>query len=417
MKYVILHGERVAGEPHPDLGGKTPLQAAATPAMDGLARKGELGLTSLLPEGLAPGGTVRQLAMFGYDLRKCPGGPAPYEAASQGVALGEQDVVFRCSMVTLRSGAVKGKGAAGDEVKKLGPQVVLEDAAAGGIGSDEARELLDAVNEQLGSETIQFYPGTDHRHLLVWVGGKARATTYDPREAAGKSIGSFLPTGDGADILKQVMEASLLILRDHPVNDQRRDAGQKPANCLWLWGQGKAARLAKLTEQHHITGSVISARELVRGIGICAGFEAVSPKQASENGPDFAGLAETALRELGRKDFVYVHVKMPEEVVRGTDGKVKVKMVEEFDRNTVGAILDGLNKLGPHRLLLLCDHPLSLALADRKPGQIPPAPYVVVNGGSVKDRGAIGFNEADAKTSASAVKDAARLICRILNKG
>lgn len=418
VKYVILHGERMAGTPHPDLGGKTPLQAAATARMDELARKGELGLMTILPEGLAPSGTVRQLALFGYDLRKYPGGPAPYEAASQGVALGEQDVAFRCSMVTLRSGPAKGKAGATDEVKKLGPQILLDDAAAGGIGIEEARELLESVNEQLGSETIQFYPGSDHRHLLVWVGGKARATTHDPRAAVGQPIGAFLPAGDGADILKQVMEASLLILRDHPVNDQRREAGQKPANCLWLWGQGKAARLPKLTDKYQRTGSVVSARELLRGIGICAGFEAVNPVplpsgQGREGGPDFDGLASAALRELEQKDFVYVHVKVPGEVARGADAKAKVSLLEAFDRKTVGPILDGLAKLGPHRVALICDH----VVAERSQPSLLPAPYVLFDGAGAKDRPTGRFNEVDAEAIGGGTKPASRLMSWLFNKG
>jgi len=413
VKYIILHGERMAGEPHPELGGKTPLEAASIPAMNGLSGRGELGLAAMLPEGLSPSGTVRQLAMFGYDLRKYAGGPAPYEAASQGVALGEQDVVFRCSMVTLRSGAAKGKAGAADDVKKLSPQAVLDDPAAGGIGSDEARELLDAVNEQLGSETIQFYPGTDHRHLLVWVGGKARATTHDPRAAAGQPIGAFLPSGDGADILRQVMEASLLILRDHPVNDQRKEAGLKPANCLWLWGQGKAARLPKVTDRLKVTGTVVSTRELLRGIGICAGFEAVNPKNQDGGLPDYAGLTEAILRELGKKDFVYGHLKVPSDIAQGGDVKAKVEMLEEFDRRTVGPVVEGLGKLGPYRLVLICDH----AVTDRSQRQLPPAPYVLVEGAGGKEQKTAGFNEVSARAAASAVKDAARLMGRLFGKG
>lgn len=413
VKYVILHGERMAGTSHPDLGGKTPLQAAATPRMDELARKGELGLIAMLPEGLAPSGTVRQLAIFGYDLRKYPGGPAPYEAASQGVALGEQDVAFRCSMVTLRPGTPKGK-AATDEIKKLGPQVVLDDAAAGGIGIEEARELLESVNEQLGSETIQFYPGSDHRHLLVWVGGKARAITHDPRAAVGQPIGAFLPAGDGADILKQVMEASLLILQDHPVNDQRREAGQKPANCLWLWGQGKATLLPKLTDKYQKTGSVVSARELLRGIGICAGFEVVNPADLpGGEGPDFEGLAKAALGELGQKDFVYVHVKVPGEVARGADAKAKVNLLEAFDRKTVGPILDGLAKLGPHRVALICDH----VVAERGQASLPLAPYVLFDGTGSKGRATGGFNEVEAEAAGGGTKPASRLMSWLFNKG
>ncbi|MBM4124655.1 MAG: phosphoglycerate mutase, partial [Nitrospira sp.] len=277
MKYIILHGEGMADAPRPDLGGKTPLQAAATPNMDGLARNGELGMVTMgHAEGLGHGSEVLQLSALGYDARKFYPGPAPLEAVSLGVVVEEHDVVYRCTMVTLRAAAQPGKGQQA-ETKKLGPQVVLEDETAGGIETEEARELIEAVNEQLGSETIQFYPGPGHRHLMVWVGGKAKAVCTDPHELRGKPIGDCLPSGDGADILRKLMDASLIILRDHPVNDQRREAGLKPANCLWLWGPGRAPKLPKLTEQYQVSGAVIATSDLHRGVGLCAGLEAVDP--------------------------------------------------------------------------------------------------------------------------------------------
>lgn len=413
MKYVILHGEGMAGVPHPDLGSKTPLQAASTPNMDLLARKGELGLATTAIERTAPGRTVGQLAMFGYDLHKYQCGPAPFEAISLGVALEDQDVVYRCSMVTLRSGAQRGKGSAAAEIRKLGSQVMMEDPSAGDIEADEARELIDAINEQLGSETIQFYPGAAHRHLMVWVGGKAKALCHDPREAAGKSIGEFLPTGDGADILRQAMEASLVILQGHPVNEQRREAGLKPVNCLWLWGPGKAPRLPKLTDQYPIAGSVVSASDLIRGIGICAGLEAISVTASDGNhGTDFAGLAQTALRELGKKDLVYVHGRVPLEGNGAADPKTTLKILEEFDRKTVGPILDGLPKLGAYRLVLICDY--------HEPAggqqQAPPVPYVLYEGKSGKEsEQPRSFSEADAQRSPGGTRDASRLMNRLLS--
>jgi 2,3-bisphosphoglycerate-independent phosphoglycerate mutase len=414
MKYVILHGEGMVDGPHKDLGGKTPLQAAATPNMDGLARTGELGLAVIATEGVTAGRPLSALALLGYDLRKYQSGLAPFEAASQGVALGEHDVAFRCSLVTLRSGAPKGKAAALDEIKKLGPQVVMDDAAAGGVSNDQAREVIDAINEQLGSEAIQFYPGEGHRNLMVWVGGKARAACHDPREVAGQAIGPFLPTGDGADILRKVMESSLVILQGHPVNLERRDAGLKPANCIWLWAPGRAPKIPKLTERYQLTGAIVSGRELVRGIGIYAGLDAVSPSGSAEAGEtDFLALAEAGLRELEKKDLVYVHGKMPSDVARGADPKAKVKVVEEFDRKLVGTLLDGLSKLGSYRLVLVCDRP-----SVGKPGEpASPALYVLSEGpgGAAKGRG--GFNEADAEAAGAGARDATRLINRLLNKG
>jgi 2,3-bisphosphoglycerate-independent phosphoglycerate mutase len=413
MKYVILHGGGMADTPHPDLGGKTPLQIAATPNMDLLARKGELGLAVAAVEGAAPGTVVGQLAFFGYDLHKHHCGPAPFEAVSQGVALGDQDAVYRCSMVTLRANVPKGKASAGDEIRKLGANVMMDDASAGGIEDDEARELIDAINEQLGSETIQFYPGTAHRHLMVWVGGKARAQCRDPREAAGRAIGEFLPTGDGADIIRQVMEASLVILQSHSVNEQRREAGRKSVNCLWLWGPGKAPKLPKFSDQYRLSGSVVSASDLIRGIGICAGLDAISVAVPDGRGSDFSALAQTALRELAKKDLVYVHGQGPSNGSGTSDPKAKLRVLEEFDQKTVGPILDGLPKLGAHRLVLICDHADPAA---RQP-QAPPVPYVLYEGGGGKgtDRPR-GFSEAEAQGSQTGIRDAGRLMHRLMSQ-
>jgi 2,3-bisphosphoglycerate-independent phosphoglycerate mutase len=416
VKYVILHGAGMADVPREDLGGKTPLQAAATPYMDTVARKGELGLVTILADGPAAGSDVTQLAILGYDPRKFYQGPAPFEAAGLGVTVGEHDVVFRCSMVTLRANAAQGKGGRQPEIKKLGPHVVMEDATAGGIETEEARELIDAVNEQLGSETIQFYPGPRHRHLMVWVGGKARATCVNPHEIVGRSINEHLPTGDGSDILRKLMEASLIILRDHPVNDQRREAGLKPAHCLWLWGQGRAPRLPSLAERHQITGSIVSTSDLHRGIAICAGLEAVDPASRTDSdGMDFLSRGETALGELAKKDLVYVHAEVPPQVALGTDSKARLKVVEEFDQKIVGPILDGLPKLGAYRLLLICDH---AAAAGIRPGAGQQAVYTLYEGASQEEKaGKRGFSEVDAEAIQAGAREATKLIARLLPRG
>jgi len=245
MKYLILHVGGLAVSPHAGSEQRTPLQRATTPHLDRLAASGDLGQVALPSDGLPFGSELLQMALLGYSPKKWYPGPSSLEAAGLGVSVGEQDVVYRATMVTLRGGGpsstdpAKGTGKRATKVtdadiKKFGPHLILDDDSAGGITTEEARELIDAVNEQLGSEAIQFYPGPKHRHLLVWVDGKVRMTCRDPREALGQPIGGFLPTGDGADLLRKLMDASFVIMRDHPVNDQRREAGLKPANCLWL---------------------------------------------------------------------------------------------------------------------------------------------------------------------------------------
>ena len=401
MKYVVLHGDGLAGGPRKELGGKSLLEAAATPHMDTVARHGEVGRAVVPADGPFLTSGMVQMAMLGYDPRKLYPGPGPLEAASLGVTVGEQDVVYRCSMVTLR-GSAQGQDAYRD-IKKLAPPVTVEGEAEH-LEREEARDLLEAVNEQLGSETIQFYPGSGSRHLMVWVGGKLRAVCLDPREGAGRPIGDCLPTGDGSDMLRKLMDASLVILQDHPVNDQRREDGLKPIHCLWLWGQGRATRWPSFPERHHVSGSVVATNDVRRGIGIFAGLDAVDPSDvAGAHGSDFLGRGQAALRELGKKDFVYVHAEMPVGMAKG-DAKAAVKIVEEFDKQVVGTLLDGLAKAGPHRLLLVCD-------GGRVPNDGSRAPiYALGNGPFPKSRsGSHGFNETDAAAAKDGARDATKL--------
>lgn len=302
------------------------------------------------------------------------------------------------------------------DIKKLSPQVMMDDPQAGGIETEEARELIDAVNEQLGSESLQFYPGSGYRHLMVWVDGKARAVCVDPERVVGRPIGEVLPTGDGADMLKQVMEASLIILRDHPVNEDRRQAGKKPANCLWLWGQGRTPNMPKLTDRYQIAGAIVSRSDLHRGIGICAGLEAVAPETLVEgSGAGGVSQVEAALHELEKKDFAYVHVEVPADVARGADGKAKVRALEEFDRTVVGPLVEGLSRLGPHRLLVVCD---PVAPRGSGPGVGSTGPYVIYQGPApavaAQDR---RFTEAHAEATRVVMREATRLLPKLLARG
>lgn len=403
MKYVILHAGGMAGRPREELAGRTPLQAAATPHLDRLAQLGELGLLAFGADGSRHGSGISGTAILGYDPKKYYQGPAPFEAASLGVAVTEHDVVYRCTMVTLKPEG----GKVGAEIKKLSAHVIMDDATAGLIETDEARELIDAINEQLGSETIQFYPGAGHRHLMVWVNGKPRAVCTDPQLVQGHTITESLPTGDGADILKKLMDASYVILRDHPVNEERLAAGKKPANCVWLWGEGRAALWPSLAERFQISGSVVTSSDVYRGIGICAGLDAPDPSQLQEEG--LKARAAIALAELSRKDFVYLHAELTDAVVHGTDLKATVQGIEEFDRDLVGPLIEGLGKMGPYRFVVLCDH------GEGQQGQ---AFYVFGEGGGNGVRAAErGFAEADAQASKAPVRDAMKFATKLFAKG
>ncbi|HEX3203974.1 MAG TPA: hypothetical protein VHQ67_04415 [Nitrospiraceae bacterium] len=410
MKYIIVHADGLTDLPPEEKGGKTPLQSAATPYMDRLANVGELGLVTV-PGDASAGGDVMALALLGYDPRKMYVGPAPFEAAGLGIAVGEHDVVYRCNMVTLANSAAT-KGSPTD-IKKFGPSVIMEDDAAEGIEDEQARELIEAVNEQLGSETIQFYPGKHPRHLMVWVGGKARAVCADPQDLIGKPVADSLPAGDGSDILRKLMEASLLILGPHPINDERREAGLKPVNCLWLWGQGRAPQLVSPIAERDMTGAIISTSDVHRGIGICAGLEAVDIEEPAAAGEmSFRSRGEAALKELGKKDLVYLHAHVSEEIADG-DVKSKVKAIEEFDEKILGTVLGGLSKAPPFRVLLVCEatRPRKRTSSGLGPVQ---ALYVLADGPIQPNAKPERFSDAMTQVLQAAPRDATKLINRLI---
>ncbi|HEU4503566.1 MAG TPA: hypothetical protein VFR79_01955 [Nitrospira sp.] len=409
MKYVILHAEGMSDHPRQELAGKTPLQAACTPHLDRLAEQSELGLLTVALDNGRHGSGLTGTSILGYEPKKYYQGPGPLEAASLGVTVGEHDVVYLCTMVTLKPEGAPGPKGVPSDVKKLGPNVVMDDATAGLITSEEARELIDAVNEQLGSEMIQFFPGSGHRHLMVWANGKPRAVCADPQSLVGRSIADSLPAGDGADILRKLMDASLMILRDHPVNEERREAGQKPANCLWLWGEGRAIPRPSLSERFGVAGVVVSSGDVHRGLGLLSGLEAVDAFRLS----DLRTHATVALEELKKKDFAYVHVELPDEVVYDPDVKAKVRAIEAVDGDFVGPFLDGMAALGPYRMVTISDpgsvHQRNMAQAHW--------PYAY-HDSTAKPLPGAGrrFTEADATAVAAAPRDATKFVVRLFAK-
>lgn len=409
MKYVILHAEGMSDHPRQELAGKTPLQAASTPHLDRLAEQSELGLLTVALDNGRHGSGLTGTSILGYEPKKYYQGPGPLEAASLGVTVGEHDVVYRCTMVTLKSEGPSGAKPSASDIKKLGPHIVMDDATAGLITSEEARELIDAVNEQLGSEMIQFFPGAGHRHLMVWVNGKPRAVCVDPQSLVGRPIGDSLPAGDGADILRKLMEASLMILRDHPVNDERREAGHKPANCLWLWGEGRAIPRPSLSERFGVSGVVVSSGDVHRGLGLLSGLEVVDPGRLT----NLRTHASVALDELKSKDFAYVHVELPDQVVYDPDVKAKVRAIEEVDAEFVGPFLAGMTALGPYRLVTVSDpgsvHQGNMAQAHW--------PYAYQDRMARPSGSGRRFTEVDAKAMTAAPRDATKFVVRLFAKG
>jgi 2,3-bisphosphoglycerate-independent phosphoglycerate mutase len=361
-KYLILLGDGMPDDPLAELKGKTPLQAAVTPHLDRLAQKGTLGLVRTVPPGFPPGSDVANLSIFGYDPALYFTGRAPLEAASMGVKLARGDVAFRCNLLTisLRQG-----------------QSFMDDFSAGHISTEESKEIIADIERVLGNQDFKFYGGVSYRHLLVWQNGERSLSlkTTPPHDITGKNIAEYLPRGEGEKEILGLMEGARKVLQDHPVNQTRRKAGKKPANAIWLWGQGRPPLLFPLAQRFGLEGSVISAVDLMKGIGIYAGLEIVHvPGATGYLDTNYAGKAEYALREISRKDFVYVHVEAPDEASHNGNLKDKIQAIEDFDGKIVGPVLRGLENCEDFRLMVLSDHPTPLHLKTHASG---PVPFVI----------------------------------------
>lgn len=402
MKYIILIGDGMADYPLEELGGKTPLEVAEIPNMDLMAQKGKLGLVRTMPRGFSPGSDIANLSILGYDPQKYYTGRAPLEAASLGLKLSPKDVAFRCNLVTL---SVKdGK-------------TYMDDYSAGHISTEEAREIIREIDHKLGTEDIKFYPGISYRHLVVWKNGQEKLDTTPPHDISGRAIDSYLPKGKGEKTILQLMSDSQMILEGNPVNKKRVRGSRKPANSIWLWGQGKAPKMPTLLERYGISGSVISAVDLIKGIGIYAGLEVVTvPGATGYLDTNYQGKAEYALRELREKDLVYLHVEAPDEASHSGDLKNKVKAIERFDKEVVGTVLDEIDKFRDYRMMVLPDHSTPLTVMSHTPDPVPFAIY------SSDDKGAtlskdLEFNEKSASRNRMYIEDGHELLAFFLQRG
>jgi 2,3-bisphosphoglycerate-independent phosphoglycerate mutase len=362
MKYVILLGDGMSDWPLPELGDKTPLQAAHTPHMDGLARDGKTGQAWTIPEGMSTGSDVAALTILGYDTRNLYTGRSPLEAASIGIDLQPTDVAFRCNMVVLG---------------EVGGERTMADFSGGHITTEEASRLIDTLNAELGGDRFRFYPGVSYRHCLVWHDGQLGSKLTPPHDITGRAIAEYLPSGDGAAILQQLMDASQRIFREHPVNRQRRDHGEAPITSIWLWGAGKRPQIPSFRDKYGLTGGVISAVDLHKGLAIYAGLDPISvPGATGWLDTNYAGKVDYALKALRDKDFVFLHVEAPDEAGHQGDVQAKVQAIEDFDAKVVGPMLAGLRRdFDTFRVLLLPDHPTPLALKTHVREPVPIALY------------------------------------------
>jgi 2,3-bisphosphoglycerate-independent phosphoglycerate mutase len=393
MKYIILQGDGMADFPLEVLGGKTPLEAARTPNMDWLAQRGVYGLAHVIPDGFPPGSDVGNMSIMGYDPAMYHTGRSPLEAASMGVSLGPKDIAFRCNLVTL--------GGNGD-------QTIMEDFTSGHITTEEAAQIIGDLGQALNGDGIEFFPGVSYRHLMVWRNGKEKMATTPPHDITDQKTNAYLPTGDGADRLLKLMQESQPILARHPVNAKRRAEGKREATTIWLWGQGRAPQLPPLTERFGITGGVISAVDIIHGLGVYAGLQRIEvPGITGFLDTNYIGKGEYGVRSLEKNDLVFIHVEATDEAGHMGDVNAKIQALEDFDQKVVGTVLKGMAARQDFRVLLMPDHPTAIAL---KTHVAAPVPFVLYSAQEPRDNGRVGYNENDAAKTGIVAKKAFRLM-------
>ena len=359
MKYVIVLGDGMADEPIESLGGKTPLEYADTPVMDAISKKSELGMVHTIPEGMKPGSDTANLSVMGYDPKKYYSGRSPLEALSIGVPMKDTDIALRCNIVTLS--------------EEEGPfwQRTIIDHSSSEISTEECAVLLEEVAKQLANEEFQFYVGTSYRHCLIWDKGQV-VDLIQPHDVLGQVIEAYKPE---TEVFAKMMELSYDILVNHPINIERKKKGLNPANCCWFWGAGTKPMLSSFEEKTGKKGVMISAVDLLKGIGVGAGMK-VAEVEGATGGleTNYAGKVEAALNALLKDDldFAYIHVEAPDEM--GHQGSVerKVKAIEFLDGKVIGPVVDGLTKAGEDfRLLVLPDHPTPIRLRTHTAQDVP----------------------------------------------
>ena len=386
MKYLILVPDGAGDEIIEALGNQTPLQAADIATMDGLARKGQVGMVQTIPAGIAPGSDAANLSVMGYDPSIYLTGRSPLEAVSMGIDMLESDVAFRTNLITL-----EGDGSYED--------LIIKDHSAGDISNEEAKLLIEYVQEKLGTETLHFYPGVSYRHALIVNNGLTHYELTPPHDVLTQKAGSHLPKGEGAEFITDLMKKSYELLNDHPVNQSRRERGLNPANSIWIWGQGKKPKLSSFYDKYQITGSVISAVDLIKGIGLCAGLDSIDVDGATGTlHTNFEGKAQAAIEAFkAGKNFVYLHLEAPDECSHQGDLAGKIKSLELIDTKVLQPILAHLESTGEaYRLLIVPDHRTPLAIRTHSSD---PVPFVLYDSSKENE-----VNEAQAFNEASGEK-------------
>lgn len=385
MKYVVVLCDGMADYPVPALGGKTPMMVAKKPHIDALAAKAEVGLVRTVAPGLKPGSDVANMSVLGFDPHRFYTGRSPLEAASIGIDMKDSDVSLRTNLVTLSD---KGEPFA---------DKVIEDYCADDISTGEARQLIEAVQAAFGGGEYDFYTGVSYRHCLIWHGGTTElGNMTPPHDITGKVIGPHLSTAETARPLLEMMEKSFDLLKDHPVNKARVAAGRRPANCIWLWGEGKRPALQPFEALYGIKGGMVSAVDLLKGIANCAGMEVAEvPGATGYIDTDFEGKAKAALDLLTRNNLVYVHFEAPDECGHRNEPENKVKAIEMIDSRVLPILEEGLEQYEDYKILLLPDHPTPIVTRTHASD---PVPYLLYQKSAPKT-GVDTINEETAKAT------------------
>lgn len=400
MRYAIIIPDGAADEPQESLGGRTPLQAARTPAMDAVAAAGVVGRANNVPRTLPPGSDVANLSLLGYDPLEQFTGRAPIEAAAQGIKLAERDWAVRCNLVTIED-------------------QVMRDFTAGHISSDEATALIASLQEAFGGNGIEFHAGVSYRNLLVVRGDRRTAPfspdtrTTPPHDLTDKPVLDDYPRGPGGDWLVELMERSAALLAEHPVNAARRARGQSPATHVWLWGLGRAPRLEPFARRYGKRGAMITAVDLLRGLAALIGWQRIDvPGATGYTDTDYAAKGRYAVAALPEHDVVCVHIEATDEASHEGDAEAKVAALEQIDRHIVAPVYEALRAGGEYRILVTPDHPTPLRTKTHAHGYVPFA----MAGHGISPDAAATYDDPTAAASALVFEEGWRLMGYFLNE-
>ncbi len=387
-KYAIIVPDGAADEPLEELGGKTILQVAQTPNMDKISTQGRLGQVNTIPKGMEPGSDVAQMSLLGYNPVEFYTGRAPIEAVARNIKLSPNDWVFRCNLVTICDGK-------------------MEDHSAGHISTEEAGKLIKDLNEQLGDEKFRFYPGVSYRHLLVFKDADFDVKTYPPHDYIGSTVEKILPRGKGAEMLIDLIARSQQLFINHDINKIKKDLGENQVSSIWLWGQGKKARMESFKKRFGINGAAITAVDLVKGLSMLIGFDLINvPGATGFVDTNYQGKASAAIEALDKYDLVFIHIEAPDEASHNGSIEMKKKAIEQIDKHIVGPVLEALLGYESWRILVLPDHPTPVSSRAHSAG---PVPFAMAGTG-VKGVLNATFSEANAAKSGIKIENGFELM-------